>query len=342
MAATNQQKALDLKLSTLNMKLEPFAQAGGRATGDYAYDAGTRALDERKYDEAIQLFDRTIAAKSPRADGATYWKAYALNRLGRRDEAIAAIGVLRRDYPRSRWLNDAQALEVETRQNAGQAVSPASESNDDLKLIAINGLMQADPERAVPLLEGVIKSASAPKLKDRAMFVLTQSGSPRAQQVLADYAKGAANPDMQMRAIRYIGMIGTPAAQQQLAGIYNSSSDMDVKKEIMRSLFMAGASDRLLDLARNEKDPALRAEAIRELSMARGTQTGTLTSLYVASGDQQSKKEIANALFRRGEAKELVDLARKEKDPAIKKIMVELLSRMENKEATDYMLELLK
>src|SRR5205823_10809484 len=104
-----------------------------------------------------------------RADGALYWKAYALNRLGRRDEAAAAIAALRRDYPNSRWLNDAQALEVEARQNSGQPVSPSDESNDDLKLIAINSILRGDPDRAVPLLEGILKSTGSPRLKDRAM-----------------------------------------------------------------------------------------------------------------------------------------------------------------------------
>jgi tetratricopeptide (TPR) repeat protein len=337
-----QLQAIDLKLPELELSLQPFAQTFGRVTGDFAYDAGTRALDDRKYDEAILQFDRVIGGKSTRADGALYWKAYALNRLGRRDDALGAIAALRRDYPRSRWLTDAQALEVETRTNAGQPVSPADESNDDLKLIAINGLMKADPERAVPLLEGVLKGSSAPKLKDRAMFVLTQSGSARAQQVIADYAKGGANPDLQMRAIRYIGMSGAPSAQQQLASIYSATSDVEVKKEILRSLFTAGASERLLDVVRSEKDPGVRAEGIRDLSMTRGVQPVMLTNLYVAGGDQQSKREIIDALFRRGDAKDLVDLARKEKDPAMKKTMVERLSHMSGKEATDYMLELLK
>ena len=114
----------------------------------------TRLLDERKYDEAIKRFDSVIASKSDRADGALYWKAYALNRIGRRDEALAAIAALRRDYPNSHWLNDAQALEVELKTNSGRPVSPADESNDDIKLIAINALMNADRSRRFHFLTG--------------------------------------------------------------------------------------------------------------------------------------------------------------------------------------------
>jgi phenylpyruvate tautomerase PptA (4-oxalocrotonate tautomerase family) len=42
------------------------------------------------------------------------------------------------------------------------------------------------------------------------------------------------------------------------------------------------------------------------------------------------------------DAKALVDLARKESDPAMKRTIVERLTMMHSKEATDYMMELLK
>ena len=317
-------------------------QRAARRGDDAAYDSGTRALDEGRYDDAIRTFDRVIAAKSDRADGALYWKAYALNRLGRRDEAIATIGSLRREYPNSRWLNDAQALEVEAKQSSGQAVSPADEANEDLKLMAINGLMRADPDKAIPLLEDILKGNSSPRLKDRALFVLTQSRTPRARQVLAGYAKGGANPDLQLRAIRYIGVSGATDAQQQLVSIYQSSNDPVVKREILRSLFAGGGSAKLLELERNEKDPALRMEAIRDLSQSRDTQPATLIGLYNSSGDTGTKKEVVHGLFARGDAKDLVDLARKETNPEMKKAIVQQLSMMHNKEALDYMMELLK
>ncbi|HVV45040.1 MAG TPA: tetratricopeptide repeat protein, partial [Bryobacteraceae bacterium] len=133
--------------------------------GDGEYDSGTRALDQHHYDEAVMRFDQVINSKSSRADGALYWKAYALNRAGKKDDALATLSQLRRDYPQSPWLNDAQALENEVKQSSGQPISPAQESNDDLKLLAINSLMHADPERAVPLIESILKGSAPPNVK---------------------------------------------------------------------------------------------------------------------------------------------------------------------------------
>jgi tetratricopeptide (TPR) repeat protein len=267
---------LDKPLAGINLQLQSLGQGLGRGVGfSPDYETGMRQLDERKYEEAIQRFDRVIAAKSDRADGALYWKAYSLNRLGKRDEAIAAIAQLRRDYSKSRWLDDAQALEVEVRQNSGKPVSPETESNEELKLIAINGLLNGEPDRAVPLLEGILKGTSPPRIKDRALFVLAQSRSPRAQQVLADYAKGTANPDLQKKAIQYIGMMKSPEHEQLLSTIYAGTTNPEIKRAIVQGFFMSNAGAKLVDLARSERDPAMKIFIAHQLSVMTNNKDAT-------------------------------------------------------------------
>ena len=317
-----------------------IGRSRSRDSDDDVYDSATRLLDERRYDDAIARFDRVIVAKTSRADRALYWKAYALNRLGRRDEALAAIAQLRKDYASSRWLNDAQALEAEAKQGSGQRVSPEAEANEDLKLMAINGLMSADPERALPLLEGLLKGTTAPRLKDRALFVITQSNSPRAKQILADYAKGAGNPDLQARAIRYVGMAGNTESQQQLSSIYSSSSDPEVKREVLRALMVARSRDALFNIAKSEKDADLRGESIRLLGSLRASEQ--LAQLYGSESEIKVKQDIVRSLRGTNDAKAMVDIARKETNPELKKSIVSNLATMKSKEATDYLMELLK
>ena len=149
-----------------------------------SYQDGARALDSRDYDRAVQSFDRVIVARSARAEGAYYWKAYALNKLGKRDEAVAALGELVKHFPQSRWLNDAKALTAEVKQATGQGVSPESQNDEDLKLYAINALVNSDPERAVPLLDKLLGEAkTSPRLKERALFVLAQSRTDQARAI---------------------------------------------------------------------------------------------------------------------------------------------------------------
>jgi hypothetical protein len=131
-------------------------------------------------------------------------------------------------------------------------------------------------------------------------------------------------------------------AIDQLGQLYASETSAENKIQIVRSLFIAGASDKLLEIIRTEKDPRVRGEAIRNLAMTHSTSPEALATLYASETDPKTKKEIVNGLMVRGDAKLLVDLTRKETDPAMKRFMVERLSMMHGKEATDYMMELLK
>src|SRR5687767_13147542 len=67
------------------------------------YARGTAALDKRDWDTAAATFAQTARLKGERADAALYWRAYALHKSGRREDALQAIAALRSAYPRSRW-----------------------------------------------------------------------------------------------------------------------------------------------------------------------------------------------------------------------------------------------
>jgi hypothetical protein len=150
-----------------------------------------------------------------------------------------------------------------------------TESNEDLKLIAINALLNADPDRAIPQLEALLKGTSPPKIKDRALFVLAQSRSARAQQVLADYAKGTSNPDLQKRAIQYIGMMKSPEHEQLLSNIYLGTTNPDVKRAIAQGFFVSNSAAKLVELARSERDPAIKIFIVNQLGMMHNNKDAT-------------------------------------------------------------------
>src|SRR5262249_14491449 len=161
-----------------------------------------RALDDRQYEKAVEGYNRVIEQKGSHIEGALYWKAYALSRLGKNTEAGAALDELKKNYASSRWLNDAKARELGIRQGSGQQPPPEQEGDEDLKLLAINGLIGTDPERVLPQIEKILSSAkSSPRLKERALFVCAQSRNAKARELLFRFAKGGVNPDLQLRAV---------------------------------------------------------------------------------------------------------------------------------------------
>src|SRR5467141_2868424 len=74
------------------------------------YDDGRGDLDDDRYDRAAQKFRQLAEMNGPQTDAALYWKAYAENRLGKRDTALATIADMKRRFPQSRWLKDAGAV----------------------------------------------------------------------------------------------------------------------------------------------------------------------------------------------------------------------------------------
>jgi tetratricopeptide (TPR) repeat protein len=300
------------------------------------YDQGQNALDSARWDRAVSSFDRVAELKGNKADAALYWKAYAQNKLGQRPEALATIGSLQKDYPKSRYISDAKALEVEVKGRTGQPVNPADESDEDMKLMALNALQNSDD--AIPILQKMLQGTNSPRIKSRALFVLAQSSSPKAREVLVNIAKGGSNPDLQMKAVQYLGIHGGPENRTALADIYAQSSDVDLKKRILNSFMVAGDRDRLLKAAQSEQNPELRATAVQQLGVMGAHEE--LWSLYQKESSVDVKKQIIRAMFTGGDVTRLSQLAKSEQNPELRLLAVRNLGLMGSKRTSDTLMEI--
>jgi Skp family chaperone for outer membrane proteins len=296
------------------------------------YDDGREALDDERFEKAEEKFDALASMNAAQADAALYWKAYAQNKLAKRDSALATIADLKRRFPQSRWLKDASALEIEVRQSAGQPPRPESQSDDDLKMLALQGLMNSAPDRALPLLEKVIEGPGSPREKDKALFVLSQNGSPQAREILGRIARGQSNPDLQRKAVQYLGLFGGEQSHKTLEEIYASTSDASLKRVILRSYMIGGDRERLFAAARSEKDPSVRGEAIRELGIVHAPKE--LQQLYQTETSPDIRREILQAFFLSGDATTLAQAAQSEKDPEVRRTAIRNLGLIHSDEAS--------
>ena len=380
----------------------PAIEDGEQSRETELYESARQAIDEEQWRKAIDRFGRVVEMKGAKADLAMYWKAYAQNRANQRAEALETIAALKKTYPQSRTLDEARALEMGIRNAGGQAVDPAGIQDEDLKLYALSAVAQQDPAQAVPLLEKTIRTATSSKLRERALFVLAQMSDPRARTVIAAAAKDDAHPEVQSKAIQYLGVHGGSENRALLAEVYQASTNVSVKKRVLQAWMVAGERSRILTAATTEKDPELRGAAIQQLGvmgahdelsklyaqetekenkkrilqamfvggnaeklialsksepdpdlrrtairnlglMGREKTGSTLVEIYNADRDPGVKKAVIEGLFLQSHAEALVTLARKETDPALKRSIVEKLSLMSgSKAAMDYLMELLK
>ena len=285
------------------------------------YENGREALDEDRYDRAENKFDQLAQLNGPQTDAALYWKAYAENRLGKKDTALATIAEFKRRFPQSRWQKDLGALEIEVRQSSGQPIHPEAQADDELRMLAIRGLMNSDPERAMPLLGKVLEgSAASPKEKSQALFILAQSGSPQGREIVGKIARGQSNPDLQMKAIQYLAMFGGSEARKTLAEVYAASNDAGVKRAILRSYMIGGDREHLFEAAKNEKDDGLKREAIRQLGLVHAQ--NELQQLYRADNSSAVRRELLQAFFLSGDAPKLLEVAQNDKDPELRRAAI--------------------
>jgi HEAT repeat protein len=312
------------------------ADMRSKGSADQMYRNGTRHLDRGEWERAAEAFTWVIERKGDRTDGAYYWKAYALAKSGKRDEALAQLAELEKTNPKSRWLDDARALTVELKQASGLAVSADVQNDEELKLIALNGLMDTVPERAVPAIREMLRKSSSPRLKERALFVLAQSNVPASRDILMEYARGSGNPDLQLKAVEYLGMNKNNVPM--LAEIYNTNSDSAVRRRILHAYMGARDKDRILAAAKSEQDPEVRREAISLLGGLKAE--AELLQLYPQEQNQDIRRRIIHSLRGANSAKGLVEIARKESVPELKREAVQMLAGMKSQEALDYLTEL--
>jgi HEAT repeat protein len=238
-----------------------------------------------------------------------------------------------------------------------------------LKERALFVLSQSNSPRGREIVAGIARGNANPELQMQALKYLGVFGGKESRQVLADIygssasvdvkkailrsfmvagekervlaaAKGESVPELRREAIRQLGVMG---AQPEIWQLYQSETVIENKKELLRAMFISGNAEKLLELARTEKDASLRKSAIRNLGTMGESKSGeALVAMYASEKELDIRKEIIQALFLQQNAKALVDIARKETDPDLKKAAAQKLSLMNSKEGTEYFMDLLK
>jgi hypothetical protein len=270
-----------------------------------AYIAGTKAMNDRRWQDAVRSFDQVINAKQAKTDAALYWKAYSLNKLGNQSLALATCTQLHSQYASSTWNKDCEALGIDAGAFAGpvppvppvaplpplskvmiyrtDAYSKADrdyaradrdmargESHDpdaDIKMLALNSLLNQDPARAIPLLRGILSGNQPANIKRHAIFVLAQSKSPEAQAILNDAVLGKLDPTLQREAIQSMGIYKGKAGNETLVEVYNKTSDPKIKQAVISAFFISQDAPRMVELAKNEKNLELKRNIVSQLAV---------------------------------------------------------------------------
>ncbi len=260
------------------------------ADDDAAYAAGTKALNERRWADAVTSFEQVVNARGKKADAALYWKAYALNKLDKQQLAHDTCVQLRTSFKDSAWNQDCRALTVsfvnvqvpsftgpdldqlriDIDRDVHTSVHSSKDPDAEIKILALNSLMHRDPAQAMPLLRNVLTGDQPMAVKQQALFVLAQNKSPEADALLHDLIVGKMGPELQLQSIQSSGIYRGRSNNDSLAEAYRNSTDPRVKRAVISACFVANDDTHLVELARQEKDMEMKRRIVSQLSLMKG------------------------------------------------------------------------
>ena len=284
------------------------------------YKDGMDARDEGKWDQAAQKFKQVADLKGRRADAALYWRAYVLNKGGNRTDAAASLAQLRAQYPKSSWIKDATAMEMEWRGNTIRTGGPRSGVTGGVQGGVSGGVSDADLERANAAVE-----------RAQAEVERARPGLERLNR--GDRGRDS-NPDDDIKAQALFSIMnndperGVPICQDIMK---NASQSQRLKE---RCLFLlaqndsAKAQEVILAVAKGSSGPDLQVRAIRNLGVSGDRYIPLLTEIYASSNSPDVKKAVLGAYMTSGAKGELLKAINTEKDPEMRRRAIRQLGPM--------------
>jgi len=187
---------------------------------------------------------------------------------------------------------------------AGSSAAQSSNSeseNEELKIAALEALMAAPSERALPIVIRVLEGNGSDDMKESALFILSQIDHPDASAYLTKLAQSGTG-ELRLETIRMIGINGGDALNE-LPAIY-ASGDSDVREAVLEAYLITGDAKGIYDIAINAENNDDFEEAVemlgamgatdelRKIRESAGVSDAIITA-YIVSGDADALSELA-------------------------------------------------
>src|SRR5262245_34704021 len=307
-------------------KLNHFIQTQTASPAATAFRESRDLIKEGEWQKAEARFNRFITEfpKDREVPAALYWLAFALKQENKFPAADAALTKLIAEHPSSQWLDDARALRVEIapRLKNGQLIEQGvTETNEEIRLAALQSLFEASPERALALASDILKPGAGGSrlMKEGALSMLADSESREAIPVLAQVARQDGDLRLQKKAIEALGDIELPGALTALSDLAHTSSNIEIRRRAIEELADhdddSAALAHLIQLYDVEQDERLK-ETIMEALGDSEEKPALQKLMQIATSDASLKLR-----------KRAVNLIAKSKDPGALKFLEQLLKK---------------
>lgn len=184
---------------------------------------------------------------------------------------------------------------------AGSRGCPSEDDDDDIRMAALNALLQMDSERAIPILKQVLarRDECSVALRRKAVFLVAQKQSDESATILLDAARNDPDVEVRRQAVFWLSEVHSDRALNALDSILNGSKDEEVQEKALFALSntnTARGTEVLRAYAQSNAPEELRAKAVFWLgqsSRRSSDNTAFLESLF----DKTNSEEIQNAVI---------------------------------------------
>jgi len=309
-------------------KLNRFVQNKGNTASMQIFREGRDFIEAQNWQRAAEKFNDFIKGypKDKDLDAALYWYGYALQKQDRKEDARQPLVLLINRFPNSSWRQEAQALLV-TLGHKDDVDQALSRDNCEIKMLALQSLFEADPERAMTIATDAIKAnpQTCPGFPAAAVSMLGSHAGARAVPLLVDIAR--TNPDQKLRltAIKRLGEQRSDQVTDELIKIYDADRTKEIRTQILRAL-VEGRTPRgtakVMEIARAGDDLAVRQYAIRFMSeLEDPASLDELIRIYDADKTKEIRSQILRALAERDDQRarnKLFEIARQGETPELR------------------------
>jgi HEAT repeat protein len=291
------------------------------------YRSAREALNARRYMEAAERFARMRESfpESGYVPDSYYYQAFAMYREQSRESFRAAMALLERQrelHPRASTRADADELRVRIeaalaqRGDAGaaaaiaeQAAQPCGEEQE-VRLAALSALLNMNAERAVPILQEVLRNrdSCSVELRRRAVFLISQHMTDESVDILVDLAHTNPDPDPEVReqAVFWLSQVQSEAALDALLGILGETNDEALQERAIFAISQHGgerAIGVLRQFAERPDAPShLRENAIFWIGQGGPEGAQFLQQLYASLEDPELKERTVFGIAQSGTA----------------------------------------
>jgi HEAT repeat protein len=259
-----------------------YPQAATMADADALY-AQVQAALARQGDERANVWIRDHAAPGARASAAASSTPATAAATGAAPRAAAATGSC-----------------------------PSGDDDDDVRMQALNGLLQMDAENAVPILKRVLqkRDTCSANLRRKAVFLISQKRSDETEDVLLDVVQHDPDHEVRNQAVFWLSQVNTERAVGLLDSILRSATDEELQDKAIFALSQqhsprAGAALRAF-AERADAPTELRGKAIFWMGQQHNEDNAAyLRGLYAKLTDEELKNKVIFSLSQMGGAENM-------------------------------------